>query len=302
MYYLVYGFFFLLSLMPWWFIYLFSDGVYGLLYYVVGYRKKLVLANILIAFPEKSLVERQRIAKDFYHGFCDTFLESVKMLSISEAEVRKRMIVTGEQLIKQAEKEGRNVQLLGGHFMNWEYANHATALQFSIPCLGVYMPLSSKVFGRIMLKMRARFGTVLIAATHFKAKYTAYTQVQHGILLGADQKPGNISESFWVDFFGKPTPFVTGPEKGAKTNDAVVLFANYYRIKRGYYQCDYSMLTTTPQSELHGEIMIRFKNELEEAIRRNPSCYLWSHNRWKHGWKPEYAKLWIDKQPLPTSV
>lgn len=302
MYYLVYGFFYLFSLMPWWFIYLFSNGVYGLLYYVVGYRKKLVMANILIAFPEKTLAERTRIAKDFYLGFCDTFLETVKMLSITEKELRKRIEATGAGLIMQAVQDGRNVQILGGHFMNWEYANHITALQFTIPCVGVYMPISNKVLDRIMLKLRSRFGTILISATGFKTEYAAYAHKQHAIILGADQKPGKFSFAYWVDFFGKPTPFVTGPEKGAKANDATVILANYYRVKRGYYRCDYTLLTSTPHELQDGEMTLRFKEFMEGAIRQNPSCYLWSHNRWKHGWRDEYAKLWIDTKPLPSTV
>lgn len=302
MYYLVYGFFYLFSLLPWWFIYGFSNGVYGLLYYVIGYRKKLVMANISTVFPEKTLAERTRIAKDFYLGFTDTFLETVKMLSISEKELRKRIVATGTDALEQAFASGQSLQIMGGHFMNWEYANHGTAIQCKVPCLGVYMPLSNKVIGRIMMKLRSRFGTILISATDFKTQFSEYSNKQHALILGADQKPGKVSLSYWLNFFGKPAPFVTGPEKGAKTNNTSVVFANYYRIKRGYYRCDYTLFTTKPQEFSEGAITLHFKDFVEDAIRQNPSCYLWSHNRWKHKWQPEYAKLWIDAKPLPATV
>src|SRR5437870_228235 len=71
MYYLIYGFLYTLSLIPWRIMYLLSDGVYLLLYHVIRYRRPVVMANLLIAFPEKTEEERIKIAKEFYHNFLD---------------------------------------------------------------------------------------------------------------------------------------------------------------------------------------------------------------------------------------
>lgn len=299
MYYLAYGFFYLLSLLPFWVIYLISDGVYGLLHYIIGYRKKMVMRHLQQVFPEKNDAWRLRTAKDFYRGFTDTFLEAVKMLSISEKEIRKRMTVEGAAGLNSVLAEGRGIQVLGGHFMNWEYANHGLALHCLPPTLGVYMPLSNKVFDKIMQRLRSRFGTILIPAGGFKASFEAYVGKPYALMLGADQKPGNPTKAYWADFFGKPAPFVPGPEVGARKNNAAVAFANYYRVRRGYYHCKLSLITTNPHEWAEGAITIKFKELLEAAILQNPSSYLWTHNRWKHAWKPEYASLWVDTKPHP---
>ena len=59
------------------------------MYYVFGYRKTVVMGNLAIAFPEKSLTEREVIASAFYKNFVDTFIETIKLLSMSDAEFDK---------------------------------------------------------------------------------------------------------------------------------------------------------------------------------------------------------------------
>ena len=71
MYYIIYAFLYLASLIPLRILYIISDGIYFLIYYYLGYRNKVVFKNLNIAFPEKSDQEKIRIAKDFYHKFFD---------------------------------------------------------------------------------------------------------------------------------------------------------------------------------------------------------------------------------------
>ena len=89
MYYLIYGFLYLLSLLPMWILYGISDLLYVLIFYVFGYRKTVVLQNLAIAFPEKSQQERVLIAKKFYRNFIDTFIETIKLFSASEEFMRQ---------------------------------------------------------------------------------------------------------------------------------------------------------------------------------------------------------------------
>src|ERR1700739_2908177 len=122
MYYLVYGFFYLLSFLPWRILYIISDGVAFLLYHIIGYRKDVILNNLQIAFPEKTLAERKKITKEFYKDFTDNFLEVIKFISLSEEELNKRF-VCDYRPINNLYDSGVNVQLVLGHFFNWEFAN-----------------------------------------------------------------------------------------------------------------------------------------------------------------------------------
>ncbi|OIR05055.1 lipid A biosynthesis lauroyl acyltransferase [mine drainage metagenome] len=280
MYYLVYSIFYLLSLIPWWIMYRISDGIYFLIYYVFGYRKEVVLNNLLIAFPDKTEKERIRIAKDFYHQFVDTFLEIIKLISISEKELNKRFVCNYE-VMNDLFDSGKNVQLHAGHFFNWEFWNLAYSANSLYPLIGVYIPLSNKVMDKIIYKMRSRFGTILIAADKFRTQFHNHQNKRYALALGADQNPGNPKASYWLTFFGKMTPFITGPERGSFSANPAIIFSNFYPVKRGYYKSELTLITTEPNTLQKGELTKLYRDFLEEQIKLRPSNYLWSHRRWK---------------------
>jgi len=293
MYYIVYALFYLLSLIPWWFMYRISDGIYFLIYYVFGYRKDVVMTNLLIAFPEKTEKERIRIAKDFYHQLIDTFIEMIKMISISKKELNKRFVCNYE-VMNDLFDSGKNVQLHGGHFFNWEYLNLAYAANSAYPFIGVYIPLSNKVMDKIIMKMRGQFNTILIAADKFRTQFHNHVNKRYAIALGADQNPGNPRMAYWITFFGKLTPFITGPERGAFSANPAIIFSTYYPVKRGYYRSELTLITTNPNTMKKGELTKLYRDFLEEQIRLRPSNYLWSHRRWKFEFDEEkYGKFLV---------
>lgn len=287
MYKLVYGIFYLVSLLPWFVIYLISDFAYVLLYYVFGYRKKVVMDNLLTAFPGKTEVERKRIAKNFYKQFADNFIEVIKLVSIPEKELRKRFVGNFE-VVNDLYNSGVNVQLHLGHFFNWEVANMGAALKINYPFVVVYMPIKNKVFNRLFYHIRTRFGTHLVAATDFRNEFLPYSKGRYVLTLVGDQNPGNPDSAYWAPFFGKLTPIVKGPEKGAKINRAAVVMCSIFPVKRGYYQVHFELLTTEARKLPDGEITKKMLAFIEDAIRKHPSCYLWSHRRWK--WKFDEEK------------
>ena len=302
MYFLIYGFLKLVSLLPVRILYLIADFVFVLLYYVIRYRKNIVRSNLAIAFPEKTAAEREQIMKRFYKNLTDTFLEMIKMLTWSEAEVRKRFKGNIEVINQWAGKE-RNVQVVTGHFFNWELANLSVSSQCALPFLGVYMPLTNKVMNKIFYDLRKRFGTILIPATDFKKNVKDYFKNQSALILVADQNPGVPGRAWWMHFFSKPAPFITGPAKGAIARNTVVIYANYFKIKRGYYQVVFEEITPSPSEFTEGALTYLLAKKVESSIKERPDNYLWTHRRWKHQWKPEYQDNWIDAtKPCPESI
>lgn len=289
MYTLVSGLFYLLSRLPWWLLYLIGDGIYVLLYYVFGYRKKVVAANLLIAFPEKTAAERKQIEKKFYHNFVDTFIETIKLFSVSEEEMRKRVSCNIEE-VNKLYASGQNVQIVTGHYFNWEVANLGVALDCRYPFVVVYMPLANKTFDRLIHRLRTRFGTLLIPATEFKNNFQQYAKNRYALILVADQNPGNPGKAYWTNFFTKPAPFVRGPEKGAKMNNTAIVYAHFYKVKRGYYQIDMELITTRPHDYADGELTKLLVKKVEDSVRKIPDNYLWSHRRWKYSDQAEKYK------------
>lgn len=293
MYYIIYGLFYALSLLPWRVMYFIGDGIYVLVYYIFGYRKEVVTKNLLIAFPEKTAQERTRIAKDFYHNFIDTFIETVKLISISPKEFDKRCIRNIDN-INALKVTGQSVQLHSGHFFNWEFVNLGMGKSLSYPFIGVFQPLSNKAFNRLIIKLRSKFGTILVPVPEFRTSFHQYTKEPYALGLVADQNPSNPNNAYWIPFFGKMAPFVKGPEKGAKRMNTAVVMVEFYKIKRGYYKIESTVLTTTPKEFAEGEITKKLIEYIEGCVRRNPANYLWSHRRWKFEFDEEkYGKLVI---------
>ncbi len=289
MYYIVYGFLYVLSLLPFRVIYLISDFFYVLIYYVIKYRRGVVDSNLAIAFPKKSIDERKKIAKQFYKNFTDNFIETIKLLSISKKELNKRF--TGNfDVINNIYPTGKSLQIHLGHQFNWELAYAAYAANLQYPLIGVYMPLTNKIFDRLFIHLRTRFATILVPATNFRAKFLPYAKTQYALGLIADQSPGGPDIAYWVNFFGRSTAFVKGAEKGAIFNNTAVVFCSFKKIKRGYYHAHNEVFTTEPRKLTQGEITAGMAKFIEDAIRENPANYLWTHRRWKLSFDEKYRK------------
>ena len=250
------------------------------------------MGNLLIAFPEKTEEERVKIAKAFYHNFLDTFIETLKFLSISDRAFSKR--ISGNfEIFNQLYESGQNVQIHSGHFFNWEYMNWAVPKYAPYPFIGVYHEIRNKTINKLILNLRQRYHSIMLSSYDFKTTFHQLAKGRYALGLYADQHPPNIGQSFWLPFFGKLTPFVTGPEKSARINNTAVVFVHHYKVKRGYYHANFELITTTPQEYGRGQLTRVYVDWLQDCIRRKPSNYLWSHRRWKGEYREEFSRLLI---------
>ncbi len=290
MYYVVYGFLWLLSLLPLRVLYVLADGFYGLAFYVFKYRRDVVMNNLQIAFPEKTEQERRKIAKKFYHNLIDMFIETIKMLSISEKKLSKRFTANWD-LVNNLYPTGKSVQFHVGHNFNWEWGNLILTKKTVFKLLAVYMPFTNKIIEKLFYKMRTRHGAIFLRATHMKEDFVEHSNSQYVLGLVADQNPGHPGNAWWVNFFGRPTPFVKGPAKGAVTNNTAVVFAFVHKVRRGYYDAVFTLATENAASFTEQELTRQFVHYMEDVIRQYPDMWLWTHRRWKHDWKPEYGPV-----------
>ena len=298
MYYILYAILYAISLLPFFILYALSDFFHFVVYRLVGYRKDVVFGNLNIAFPEKSKQEKEVIASQFYRNLIDTFIESIKLLSISDEAFSKRVTIDFHPIDELIAK-GKSVQLHSGHQMNWEYAHWAVAMQVTIPWLGVYMRINNKAVDRLFYKIRNRGKTVLIAAQDFKSRAHECFNDQYTLGLAADQNPGVPGSGNWLNFFNRPAPFAKGPDTGAIKNNTAVVFVKFVKLKRGFYHFETKLVTENAATLEAGKLTLLYRDFLEETIRERPDNYLWSHRRWKWSYKAEYEKRWIDVTPPP---
>jgi Kdo2-lipid IVA lauroyltransferase/acyltransferase len=295
MYHLVYTLLYVFSLLPLKVLYLFSDFFYFLIYYVFGYRKKVVRDNIHLAFPERSAAEKKLIEKKFYHNMVDTVFETIKLFSAGRSFVLKH--VKGDiELYNSFARQEKKVQAHLGHNFNWELLNQYAAIRLKQSYIGVYMPLENKTFDRLFRKMRSRFGAILLPARNLNRSLFDYKDEIYVIGLIADQTPGKPDNQLWIDFLGRSTVFLIGPERSARAAKIPVIFSYLTKEKRGYYQLHSELLWDGETELSDGELTVKYVSLLEKTIRQDPSMWLWSHRRWKHEYDPSYGPVLSQKK------
>ena len=300
MYYLIFGLLYLLSLLPLTILYVLSDLAFVIIYYLIGYRKEVVADNLLHSFPEKTDAERKLIAKKFYRNFCDNWVETIKMLSISKKGIRKR--ISGDiTILDQLYQTGKAVQANFGHVFNWEILNLYLGIAQPYTVLSIYFPPKSKSTDRLMQHIRGRWGNPLIATPDLPRSIIPWRKKQYLIGLGGDQSITHPASSYWLNFMNRPACFAKGSEKYARGQQIPLVMPITRKLKRGHYQFDFILLAKAEElNDLpEGELMRRYVKSLEDNIRLQPELYLWSHRRWKHPWKTEYEKLWIGDDAVP---
>ena len=285
LYYLIFAFWFVVSLLPLRVLYFFSDLLYFPLYYCIRYRRKVVRRNLVDSFPEKSLEEIVRIEKKFYSYFCDYLMETIKLFTISEKQMRKRMRFEGVEDVKAAFEEGRSCCVYLGHYCNWEWIT-SLPLHFDKEevVLGqIYHVLENKTFNDLFVRVRSRFQAVNIPMAETLRKIISYRREGKKMIIGfiSDQTPFWNNIHYWTNFLNHDTPVLTGAERIARQVDFVVYYADIVRVKRGYYVCRLKKVAHDPRRLEEFQLTELYFSELERTIQKAPQYWLWTHNRWK---------------------
>lgn len=276
----------LLASLPLSILYLFSDLLYYILYYIIGYRLKVVSSNLKNSFPDKSDKERKVIAKKFYRYFADLIVEIAKMKTISQKEMIKRMHLLNPEVVLDFINNGKSIMIVTGHYANWEWGIPRLALMSQHPALVIYKPLSNKSFGKTFNDMRTRFGGTMVSMRETIRQLLAHKDQVHSSVFLGDQTPTRSGSDYFIDFLNQPTLVFKGIEKVAHKTNYPIVYCHIDRVKRGYYQVEFTTLVENPEDTKENEITLKHSRFLEDIIKQKPEFWLWSHKRWKH--KPKH--------------
>ena len=279
-------------------LYILSNFFFLIIYYLVTYRRTIVLQNISYAFPEKTEKEKNQIAKQFYKHFTDLFVESIKSFSISKKEILKRYTYKNIDLVNKFVQEGKSIVLVGAHQANWEWSL-GLPLFFDVKVFCAYNKLKNEIFEKMLKDVREKFGGIGMK-THQAVKKifrNDSNNIQGIYILVSDQSPLVERTFYWTQFFGVKVPVHTGPEILAKKFDLVVINYTTKKIKRGYYESEFELITDTPKEYKNYEITEKYIQLTQKKIKEQPEFYLWSHNRFKHQHRfEEWQNMQIAKQ------
>jgi len=280
-YYLCLPLIYLISLLPFWLLYWLSNSLFVLVYYIFGYRKQTICTNLRNSFPEKSEAEIQALAKSFTKYFCDLSLETLKTLTISPAQLKKRVKIRDLAVLERYFEQQQSVLLVMGHFGNWELAGARFAQEKVHKLYVIYHPLSNEYFDALFYKMRTRLGNRLYSMKESVRGILKNRDKVTATALIADQSP-SPKNAYWTEFLHQETPVFTGTEKIAVKMNYPVIYVSVKRPTRGFYTVDLELLSDNPGTTQENEISELHTRRLEQDIREQPEIWLWSHRRWKH--------------------
>lgn len=283
LYLIIYPFIWCISILPFPLLYLFSDFTYCIVYYIIGYRKKTVRENLALALPHLSDAERLVIEKKSYHHLCDMFLEMTKTMTISKAEMGKRYVFTNLEIYKELEKQEKSIALMCAHYASYEWLISMNSY-VTFKAYGIYKKLKNPYFDKLVRNIRSKFKATLITT-----KETIPTIIENNknkILslygFASDQSPRANSAYHWTNFMGIDSPVHTGAEMLAKRYDMNVIFLRVKKVKRGFYEASFEILSEDAENVPNYEITDQFFKLVEQQIYEAPEYYLWTHKRWKH--------------------
>jgi Kdo2-lipid IVA lauroyltransferase/acyltransferase len=196
--------------------------------------------------------------------------------------LERTKIVNPEEVTKYTDKK-TSVIIVTGHIGNWEWLLHPLN-SMGIPMDMVYQKLSSPFFNDLAFRIRSRFETTTLIEKNDTVRQTIERKdIVRALVLGSDQSPQNLKAAYWTTFLNQESGFFTGTERLARKFDYPVIFLEMRRVKRGYYEIEFTEIATPDYKDLPaGEITERFVRILEQSIHKYPADYLWSHRRWKH--------------------
>ncbi|NNC85952.1 MAG: lipid A biosynthesis acyltransferase [Bacteroidia bacterium] len=280
-YYLALPFIYVIAYLPFSVLYMLSDLLYVLVYFVIGYRKDVVFTNLRNSFPEKTEDELEQIARKFYSYFCDLMLETVKTLTMSKKTARKRMTVTNVEVFERYYQQKQSVIIVMGHWGNWEMGGVRFAAEPIHQLFVIYHPLANKHFNKLIYRMRTRLGNGLYAMRNVTRGMVENKNKITATAFIADQTP-SPKNCHWTTFLNQDTPVFTGTGKYAKKFKYPVVYVGVKRTKRGYYDVIVEDLIPNPDKYTEIEILEKFTKRLELDIQQIPEIWLWTHKRWKH--------------------
>ncbi len=272
----------LIAILPFAILYLLSDLLYFILFYIIKYRKNVIIDNLRNSFPNKNNYEIIKLHKYYLQIMADLIIESIKSAHLSKTQLLNRVEIKNPDLINHLYQNNKSVFIALGHTGNWEMAGMALPLTIDYKCFAIYQPQTNILFDEYIKKNRSVFGLEMIAS---QKAYRKFLENRNELILSfllGDQSPSKDGDNYWTSFLNQETAFFTGLEKMAKSLDFAVVFLRIIRLKRGRYQLDFELLTDNPKDCKTGEISEMYVKSLEKLINEYPENWLWSHRRWKH--------------------
>jgi len=271
-------FFTLVSKLPMALLYVLSDVLYIVLYWMIGYRKGIVTRNLANSFPEMSSQDVMTTTKDYYRHLCDLIVETIKTVSISEKQIKSRVTLHND-LIKATTQD---TLIVTSHLGNWEWMGARQAVDgLDQSHYIIYKRIKNDEVEELLKAARQRLGNHVVEMADVPKHMAAESTLPRLTAFIADQTP-SAKNAYWLHFLNQDTAVFRGIAVYAKRYNLPIIYAVCKKVKRGKYAVHFQVLTNEPSKLTIEEILDLYMHKLEADIRDQIPYWLWSHRRWKH--------------------
>lgn len=249
---------------------------------VLKIRKRVVLNNLSIAFPEKTTGEQLLIARRAYQFFGRSVFEFIHCTRRPAQFVRSLYTIEGEDCLRHAVQRGRGGLVLSGHFGNWEIIGHVVS-GLGYPLSGIARTMRNKTIDRLLSAYRTSMGLNMIPLGISVREMIRRLKNNEFILVLSDQNAGR--GGVFVDFFRQKASTPQGAAVISLKMGVPIIFLWVVRLSTGKYRINFKEVDIDHIQGLSQENVFKvtqiYTRLLEEAIRRHPDHYFWMHRRWK---------------------
>lgn len=276
---------FVFSLIPFWGLYILSNGLAFFLNHVFRYRRKTILENLELTQHALKIKNPKKLLPAIYRNVSDIMLETIKGFSMSKKQIARHHRTLNPELLEPLHETKESVILVTPHYNNWEWGAFSPNFYVQHGIIGLYKPMNNRFIDQYIIKKRAKFGTVLASINTTRQYFDTYASKFAMFLMAADQSPTKPHKAVWVPFLNQPTPCIHGIEQYSKEYNLPIVYADIQRIKRGMYTVELSWIKKTNEILPYGKSTYLFFHRIEKTLMEDPCNWLWSHRRWKHASK-----------------
>ena len=239
--------------------------------------KKIITQNLKIFSNNISKNEIEKISFEMWENYGKTFIEYV-FLNIFKKKDTHIEILGEENLINILENK-KPVIFVSGHFANYELMSMEITKK-QIKLATIYRPLNNFFLNPFMEYLRKKYVCKNQIQKGIKGvrKAIEYLKNDYSVALMIDQR---VSEGEKINFFGKQAFTTTLPAQLAiKFNLGIVPVFIERKINEKFTVEFFREIKSSSYKDKK-ELTEKLNDVLEKMIKRNPSNWIWTHNRWK---------------------
>lgn len=253
-----------------------------LIYYCVPVRKKIMLSQLDLAFPEKSAKEIAKIARDAYRNLAMITFEHLCLPYLSKEALIGIVDLENEEFLEKAFARKKGIIFVGGHFGNWEYMGGAVSSK-GYPVGYVVANIGNPYIDRMVNEHRKKAGIAILEKGMSMRGIIKTLRSNGSLAMLMDQDAGGTGT--FVNYFGRLCSAPKGPALFVLRTGAALLYVSSARQPDGRLKAVFQEIEVDydagPTEENINALMQKSTAMLEASVREYPGQWFWMHRRWK---------------------